>query len=475
MRKLTALLLALAMLVSLCLASCTDEPDIPVPGGDTNVGGNDSTSNNGGGSTGPIGETEYYPDSSADFGGWFAIASAGGQIYFDNVKGVATVGKLGLFEHTFDEEGANLDAFTAVSGDIADWSIVEEPVIEAEAEEAEETEEAEDTDAVEETPANKCLTTSGEGLIKFGGADWNRIQLTTKIMLAEDCGGAEIYFGYEDENNYYVINLGNGSNSSINVTHVADGKSTMDTIDLAYTLPVNEWVNISAILNPNTVTLYVAGTQLFEVYKVVEAEDMYTGGIGFGTWSTNYSIDNIKVTNYLTGEVMYENDFTGDDLSGWQSYVAADGAWATVSDGGDWHDDWVVTTEDSEYGDILQCVSTSITGGGIMLTESLANADWNNYVFEFDARKDGGAEGFMPYFAVSDAVDPATADYVRWNQGGWGNTTTCFQSCTEGSMANGTQVSDSYTTGEWYHVTIYVINNVIYGCVNGQVVNILIN
>lgn len=470
MRKLTAILLALAMLVSLCLASCSDKPDIPVvPGGDTNNAGGDTTTN-GGGSTGPVGTTEYYPDSTADFGGWFAIASAGGPIYFDNVKGVAVVGKIGLFEHTFDEEGANLDAFTAISGNIADWSIVDEPVFETEAEEADEAETEEEAE-----PVNKVLTTSGEGAIKFGGADWNRVQLTSKIMLTEESGGAEIYFGYEDENNYYVVNLGNGSNSSVNVTHVADGKASVDTIDLSYTLPVGEWVNISVVLNPNTVTLYVAGAQLFEVYDVVEADDVYYGGIGFGTWSTSYSIDNIKISSYLTGEVMYENDFTGEDLAGWESYVAADGAWATVTDGGDWHDDWVITTEEGEHGDILQCISTSITGGGIMLTESLGNADWNNYVFEFDARKDGGAEGFMPYFAVTDWTDPSKADYVRWNQGGWANTLSCYQTCTDGSITNRTQVSDTYTVGEWYHVTIYIINNVLYGCVNGQLINIHIN
>lgn len=479
MKKLTAIILALVMLVPFCLVSCNDEPDIPVPGtnaGSDNSGTNSGGTNSGGTNSGGTTEQVYYPDATASFGGWFAIASAGGQIYFDNVKGVGTVGKIALFEHTFDEEGANLDAFTAASGDIADWSITEEPVaVEEEVDEADEAEA--DTEAEEAEPVNKALTTSGEGLLKFGGADWNRVQLTSKIMLTEGCGGAEIYFGYEDENNYYVVNLGNGSNSSINVTHVEDGKASVDTIDLSYTLPVGEWVNISIVLNPQTVTLYVAGAQLFEVYQTVEAEDVYVGGIGFGTWSTGYSIDNIKVTSFLTGDVMYENDFSGSDLTGWQAYVAADGAFANATTGEAWSadvawvEDWILNTEEG----VLQCASTSITGGGILLTESLDNADWNNYVFEFDARKDSGAEGFMPYFAVSDYADPSVADYVRWNQGGWTNTLTCFQTCAEGTITNRTQVSDTYTLGEWYHVTIYVIDNVIYGCVNGQVLNIHIN
>lgn len=473
MKKIISVILAIMMLVPLCLASCSDEPELPPVGGDTANSGNngDNSDNNGDNSGNTNDEKVYLPDSTAQFGGYFGIASAGGQIYFDNLKGVGTQGKIPLFEHTFDEEGANLDAFTAATGDIADWSIADEPA--APVEEEAETE-ADDTEAEEEVKVNKALTTSGEGMLKFGGSDWNRAQLTAKILLTEDCGGAKIYFGYKDENNYYVVNLGCGTNSKVNVSHVEDGKESVDTIELSYKLPTYEWVNVSIVLNADTVTLYVAGTQLFEVYKKVEAADIYAGGIGFGTWSTAYSIDNIKVTSYLTGDVLYENDFSNSDLSAWESYVAADGAWANVSDGGDWHDDWVVT-EDDEHGGILQCVSTSITGGGIMLTESVANSDWNNYIFEFDARKDSGAEGFMPYFAVSDIVDPSKADYVRWNQGGWTNTLTCFQTCTDGSITNRTQVSDTYTTGEWYHVTIYVINNVIYGCVNGEILNIHVN
>lgn len=470
MRKIISVILAIMMLVPLCLASCSDEPDLPIPGPDTANPGADSSNNGNSGNTGNNGgEKEYLPDANSEFGGYFGIASAGGQIYFDNIKGVATQGKIPLFEYTFDEDGANLDAFTAAAGDIADWSITDEPADPTVPDEEAEESEAEDTDAEEEVKVNKVLATSGEGMLKFGGPDWNRVQLTAKIRLTEESGGAKIYFGYKDESNYYVVNLGCGTNSKVNVSHAEGGKVTVDTIELDHKLPVDEWVNVSIVLNQKTVVLYVAGVQLFEAYDTVDAASAYTGGIGFGTWGTAYSIDNIKVTSYLTGDVMYENDFASADLSAWQSYVAADGAWAKVTDGGDWQEDWVVTDG------VLQCVSTSITGGGIMLTESLNNADWNNYIFEFDARKDSGAEGFMPYFAVSDIADPAKADYVRWNQGGWSNTLTCFQTCTDGSITNRTQTSDVYTIGEWYHVTIYVINNTIYGCVNGEIVSVHIN
>ncbi len=474
MKKITALLLVAVMLISMCLASCGDDTPTPGPGptpgpvDSGNNGGSDTTANNSG-TNPPAGDKEYVPDETASFGGWFGIASAGGQVYFDNVKGVGTVGKIDLFNYTFDEEGANLDKFTAASGDIADWSIVDEPVIETE----DEAEEA-DEEAAEEATANKVLATSKEGLLTFGGANWNRAQLTAKVMIAEGAGGVEFYFGYKDDKNYYVVNIGDGDNTSVNVTSVTAGKATVDTFDLPYKITPDEWFNVSVVLNPKTVTVYVAGQQLFEAYKEVDPANVYKGGIGFGTWSTSYSIDNIKVTKYETGEVMYENDFTNTDLSGWQTYVAADGAWASVDT---WDADWVVaadTAEGSEHGNIFQCVSTSITGGGMMLTESLNNPDWTNYVFEFDARKDGGAEGFMPYFAASDMADPSKADYVRWNQGGWGNTQTCFQSCTEGSLSNFTQTADVYTTGEWYHVTIYVVGNQLVGLVNGSVVSMYV-
>ncbi len=462
MKKFTAILLVAVMLISMCLASCGDDTPKPPVGSGTDSGnqGDDTTA----GGTTPKPNKEYAPDPSAEFGGWLGISAEGGQVYFDNIKVVGVMGKIELINSTFDEEGANLDKFTAATGDIADWSIVDEPVIE-------EPEEAAEDETEEETPVNKVLTTSKDGMIKFGGADWNRVQFQAKVMITEGTKGVKFYFGYVDENNYYVLNIGDGDNSSVNVTSVKDGKATVDTLDLPYILPANEWIAVSVVLNPKTVTVYVAGTQLFEVYETVDAADAYKGGIGFGTWSTSYSIDNIKVTSFETGEVMYENDFTNPDLSGWQTYVAADGAWSTVDN---WAEEWVVaadTAEGSDHGNIFQCVSTTITGGGMMLTESLNNADWTNYIFEFDARKDGGAEGFMPYFAASDMADPSKADYVRWNQGGWGNTQTCFQSCTEGTITNFTQTPDVYTTGQWYHVTIYVINNQLYGIVDGEIVS----
>ncbi len=470
MKKIIAILLALVMLVPMCLASCDNGSTLPPPDTDDDTQGNEGGDTTGGGSSN--GGTQnnqnsaYVPDPTASFAGWFGIAAEEGTVYFDDIKGTGTQGKKPLFEMTFDEEGANLDLFTLTEA--SEWTIVDEPVIATE-DEAEEAD-AEDEEA-EDAVANKVLQAAGKSMAKFGGVNWNRAQIAMKIMITEGAGGVKFYFGYVDENNYYVVNIGGADNSTINLTSVKDGTATVDTIVIPYSIPVGEWTPASVVLNADTVTVYVGGVKYFEAYAEVAA---YTGGIGFGTWSTSYSIDNIKVTTIEDGTVLYENDFTNTDLSGWQTYKAADGAWDTIDN---WAEEWVVaadTAEGSDHGNIFQCVSTAITGGGMFLTESLGNPDWTNYIFEFDARKDGGAEGFMPYFAVSSWADPSVANYIRWNQGGWANTLTCYQVCTNGSLANQTQVSDVYNVGEWYHVTIRVEGNVILGYVNGELLNIYI-
>lgn len=469
MKKFIALFLALLMIVPLSLASCGDDP-APGPGpgpgpvvpGDTEAPGADD-----GADTEKEEEPEekiYEPDPDANFSGSFGIALNGAG-YVDDLKAVSVKGKILLIEDTF-EETADFAAYTLKTapggtwgGDAADWSFETIETIKNPGKSSEE---------IVTNRAAKFAGTGDGAMLSFGENDWNMLQVSMKVQL-EEGSTTKLYFGIQDDNNWYALNV----SDKIWVEHSVNGTVTVDTIEIPFNITYGEFFPLSIVEDASFVKVFVAGTQYFEAYKEKEATPM-TGGIGFGTWSTQYSIDNIKVTNTKTGDVIYENDMEKETLSDstWQSFVAADGAWATVTNGGDWHDDWVITAdEDAAHGNVLQVIG-SITGGGIMLTESLGNSDWTDYTFEFDARKDGGAEGFMPYFFVTDVADPSKADYIRWNQGGWSNTLSCWQTCVEGSLTNGTQVSDVYTLGQWYHVTIQMIDGYIFGMVDGNLVNI---
>lgn len=480
MRKLTAIMLALLMLVSVCLTACSDDSGMPPVGSDSDdaVGtdntGDDTESAGGNEDNGDDDDDTYYPDPDADFGGYLAVGGENGKVYFDDIKVVSVQGGFTLIDKTFEDDDNNLEGFTFMTadggtwgGEASDWVI--------------ETIETPAAKEGEESTFNNALTidtaTTGSMMV-VGGADWNLVRFSAKIMLEEGAGGVKLYFGVKDEKNYYVLDIGDGDNTSVSVKHCVDGVISVDTIDLAYNCAYGEWFPLSVNMTASTVKIYVNGNQLFEAYKEVSADDVLFGGIGFGTWSTKYSIDNVKVTSYLTGDVIYENDFSNETLSDsvWTAFDANDGEWTTLVDGGDWHDDWAVVDNGDEHGNILKLdyVSTTMTGAAIILTESIGNKDWNNYIFEFDARRDGGAEGFMPYFVVEDVADPASADFIRWNQGGWTNTQTCFQSCSSGSLTDHTKTAETYENDVWYHVAIYVIGDCVYGCVNGQLVSALI-
>ncbi len=464
MKKLIALLLVLAMTATLCLVSCDDggsKPPIgpsddtgnsPLPGGDTAGDGGDENPED----TKQPEEKVYEPDPDADFSGYFAVAGEGGDVYFDDFKAVGVRGKITMIDDNL-EEAADLSAYTNL-GDAAVWTLETIETTTGEGDKA-------------ETTVNKAVKTTGAyaDMLQFGGKDWNMMQFSMKVKLAEGTS-AKIYVGVQDENNWYALTVG----STIKVEHCENGTVSVDTMELPFKPTYDTFFPVSVVQDAATFKCFVAGTQYFEAYKPVDPEDEYVGGIGFGTWSTDWSVDNVKVTKVEDGTVLYENDFESGALADeWTAFDAADGEWTTLVNGEDWHNDVFVADDESDHGYVLkidyQC--TTMTGGAVILTDSIANSEWTDYKFEFDARKDGGAEGFMPYFAVETISDPAKANFVRWNQGGWTNTLTAFQSCSSGSLSTGTQVSDIYTLGQWYHVEIFVIDNVIYGMVDGNLIN----
>ena len=86
------------------------------------------------------------------------------------------------------------------------------------------------------------------------------------------------------------------------------------------------------------------------------------------------------------------------------------------------------------------------------------------YTYKVQARKDGGAEGFMLVF---NYVDEKNFDWL--NLGGWGNTQTSVESTTEGgrNKLDGAQ-ADRYETGRWYDIRVDVDGKDITAFVDGK-------
>ena len=170
-----------------------------------------------------------------------------------------------------------------------------------------------------------------------------------------------------------------------------------------------------------------------------------TGKIGVGTWQTSAIFDDIKVVSNVTGEVLFEEDFTDANISDWQK-VAGDfninsGAMSQTYTG------W---PSNNINGDVIYIGDTS----------------WTNYTLTLKATKTGGAEGFLIPFAVQDAQN-----CYHWNLGGWNNTVSCLESIVnnvKSGQTDGTVKGFAVETGRTYELKIVVNGSHIDCYIDGE-------
>lgn len=147
--------------------------------------------------------------------------------------------------------------------------------------------------------------------------------------------------------------------------------------------------------------------------------------IGLSTWLTSATFDNVQVTT-PEGTVLFSDDFS-----------SAKPEWQT-NGGGNW----------GISGGALQQTNTSVEGPIYACT-----AKWtgDSYIYEVDATKNSGAEGFLIVFNYED-----DQNYCWWNLGGWGNTQHGVEVCTNGNKTTVASTSGSLETGRTYHIKIHV-------------------
>ncbi|MEK8225790.1 alpha-L-arabinofuranosidase C-terminal domain-containing protein [Oerskovia sp. M15] len=163
------------------------------------------------------------------------------------------------------------------------------------------------------------------------------------------------------------------------------------------------------------------------------------GGVFLSTWSTSASYDNVKVTDNASGDVLFQDGF--DDASKWSPVT---GTWSAQ--------DGVYTQS-----------STTVTDARSIVTGAYAE-DWSNYTLELDARKSGGAEGFLVGFAAG-----GPNDFYWWNIGGWNNSRSVLQRADGGSAAEVAALENrSVETGQGYKVKVVVQGSTIQLYLDGQ-------
>jgi alpha-L-arabinofuranosidase len=166
--------------------------------------------------------------------------------------------------------------------------------------------------------------------------------------------------------------------------------------------------------------------------------DIYRGAVGLGTWETQAEFRNLKVVS-ARGETLLMADF-GQGAAGWRTVR---GAWQATEGG----------YRQTELAQDCRAVAGDPT--------------WTDYTITLQARKLGGAEGFLIMFRVRD-----DDNWYWWNIGGWGNTRHAVERSIGGSkMLACPQVAGSIETGRWYDIRIEVQGARIRCYLDGQLIH----
>jgi alpha-L-arabinofuranosidase len=189
--------------------------------------------------------------------------------------------------------------------------------------------------------------------------------------------------------------------------------------------------------------------QLFSVYRGTHTlptrvqspnalTDAARGAVGLGTWETQAEFRNLKVVS-ARGETLLMADF-GQGAAGWRTVR---GAWQATEG----------VYRQTELAQDCRAVA--------------GDPAWTDYTITLQARKLGGAEGFLIMFRVRD-----DDNWYWWNIGGWDNTRHAVERSIGGSkMLACPQVAGSIETGRWYDIRIEVQGARIRCYLDGQLIH----
>lgn len=314
----------------------------------------------------------------------------------------------------------------------------------------------------------------------FGDPVWNNIKYSVKMTVSDFGNGATVYFCVKDEKNYCeaVIGSSEGKEVSVNVVENGEVKKT-ETLPIVVTeIKSGEEFPVTVTVYADTIMVTINYVTCFDLYGESGSQ---VGGIGFGSWATGVSFDNIKVTSSKDGSVIYEEDFneltTLEDIFEPRAYSWGNLMMDSISDPttkdrylnqGDWANFWVVESDtEGDHGNYFRLNTDKLEGGTILLTESLNNEEWTDYTLEFDARIDIPNEGWAIYAVLQD-----DDNFLKWNVGGWKNTQSCFEPNVGGSSSQEDKFDRTFSEQEWHHIKLVIMGNFAIGYVDGELINI---
>ena len=464
MKKITALILVLVMILPLAFAACDNgKKPGPTPGGDNAASTGDKSTEENKNPTGskepeetedPNKPYEYVPDPEGKYKGVFGVGTKGASVEFASYEVRNGKDDHELVVNDFTGEKP-LDGWTFATAVGGNWDGDQADFVVGPA----------DVEKDPKTVLSFKDTASTGAMGYFGDSLWNTVRLTIRPRVIEWGNGVVIYFCVKDKDNYMELVIGDKEGKYITVNSVTGGTLKQEgtiIIDLAK-IELGKQFPVGINVNKDNIDVFVNGKKMFNVYG---EEKPITGGIGVGSWNTANSFDNIKVTSNVDGSVLWQNDFSNvSDLTTLfmpKQYGStnADHKTAIESD---------LTVNWSVVDGVL--MNTGLyEGNNLLLTESRGNTEWQNYTLELDARIDGeGQEGWLIYVGVMDDKNA-----IMWNVGGWANSKTCFQAIVDGTKGNGDGsdcITSKYEVGQWYHLKIVVNPTYVLTYVDGELAN----
>ncbi|MBN2164976.1 MAG: T9SS type A sorting domain-containing protein [Marinilabiliaceae bacterium] len=147
-----------------------------------------------------------------------------------------------------------------------------------------------------------------------------------------------------------------------------------------------------------------------------------SGQIGVGTWNTQASFDNVKVTS--GNKVWIDDDFS----AGSTNWVVQDGTFTVTSN---------------------QYNQSAASQPAWSINQTVV--DTSVYTITLNAMKTDGNEGFLIPFAYQDPQN-----YYWLNIGGWNNSQHALEKCTNGAKAPIATIAGTINNNEWYTIKIEV-------------------
>ena len=217
-------------------------------------------------------------------------------------------------------------------------------------------------------------------------------------------------------------------------------------------LNYGEEYTVSVNVGADMVRGFINGEQIFQLGGEAPA-NVFEGAAGFGHWSTEAYVDNLKVVSFTDGSVLYENTF--DDAS---SLDDLKHDLATYSGGTYTGDPAVFEWEDGT----LHQTDSSSTG----VISYFGDTTWRNYIYSMDVMPVAGAEGAT----ILGAINLDAPSYVLYNCGGWSNTKGCWQTYNAGTTESfdGDGLDKSLAYDEWHTLQLVVLDYAIFSYIDGQ-------